>query len=421
MLNSCLHRFPGPALCLWLICIAVTAGAQQQFTLSGYVRDAASGETLPGANIYDLSDPAKGGSSNVYGFYSITLPEGDYTMVFSYLGYEEQQLRIELRSDVRRNVELSTGVTMQEVVVTAEDKDRNVQSTEMGTVDLPVDNIKKLPALMGEVDVLKAIQLLPGVLSAGEGNSGFYVRGGGPDQNLVLLDEAVVYNSGHLLGFFSVFNADAIKNTTLIKGGMPANYGGRLSSVVDIQMKEGNDKAYGIEGGIGAIASRFTVEGPIQKEQSSFILSGRRTYVFDLIQPVLENTNFAGTNYFFYDFNAKVNYRFSDKDRLYFSSYFGRDVLNYRSAERDFNFRMPYGNATATLRWNHLFTDQLFMNVAAIYNDYDFGFGGGQADFTVDLFSGVRDYNLKVDFDYYPNPKHHFQIGVNSTYHRLTP
>ena len=395
--------------------------AQNKFTLSGYVKDEVSGETLLGANIYDQSNPTQGTSSNLYGFYSITLPEGNYNMVFSYLGYEDKIIEVQLNQDVRLNVEMSEGVTMEEVVVTAEEKDRNVQSTQMGTVELPVENIKKLPALMGEVDVLKAIQLLPGVLSAGEGNSGFYVRGGGPDQNLVLLDEAVVYNSGHMLGFFSVFNADAIKNTTLIKGGMPANYGSRLSSVVDIQMKEGNDKTYGAEGGIGLIASRLTLQGPIVKEKSSFIVSGRRTYLFDLAQPALNNTDFKGTNYYFYDLNAKINYRFSDKDRLFFSSYFGRDVLNYRSSERDFFFRLPYGNATATLRWNHLFNDKLFMNVTAIYNDYDFSFDGGQADFTINLFSGVRDYNAKIDFDYYPNPRHHLQFGINTTYHRLTP
>ena len=395
--------------------------SQENFTLSGYIKDAKDGETLIGANVFNLEKPTQGVSTNLYGFYSLTLPEGVYKMVFSYLGYEERSFQIRLNKDIRLNVELTQGLTIEEVIVTADEKDRNVRSSEMGTVDLPVENIKKLPALMGEVDILKTIQLLPGVLSAGEGNAGFYVRGGGPDQNLVLLDEAVVYNSGHMLGFFSVFNADAIKNTTLIKGGMPAYYGGRLSSVVDIQMKEGNDKSYALRGGIGLIASRLTFEGPIVKEKSSFIVSGRRTYLFDLAQPAINNTDFAGTNYFFYDLNAKVNHRFSDRDRIYFSAYFGRDVLNYRSNERDFFFKLPYGNATATLRWNHLFSDKLFMNISAIYNDYDFSFDGGQAEFSIDVFSGVRDYNAKIDFDFYPKPGHHFQFGFNSTYHRLTP
>jgi len=253
-------------------------------------------------------------------------------------------------------------------------------------------------------------------------NYGFYsLTGGGPDQNLTLLDEAVVYNSGHLLGFFSVFNADAIKNTTLIKGGMPAEYGGRLSSVVDIQMKDGNNKKYVVEGGIGAVASRITVEGPIKKDQSSFIVSGRRTYAFDLAQPLLKKTDFAGTNYYFYDLNLKINHRFSQKDRLFASAYFGRDVLDFNAVERGLNFRMAYGNETATLRWNHLFSEKFFMNVTGVYNAYDFSFGGAQGDFSVDVFSGVKDYNLKLDFDYFPNPKHQIRFGVNTTYHELTP
>ncbi len=394
---------------------------QQKYTLSGYVKDQATGETLIGGNIYNKQNPTQGSDSNIYGFYSITLEEGNYTMLCSYLGYGEKELEVELNEDKRINFELKEGITIEEIIVTAEEKDKNVESTEMGKVSLSIDNIKTLPALMGEVDILKTLQLLPGVLSAGEGNAGFYVRGGGPDQNLVLLDEAVVYNSGHMLGFFSVFNADALKNTTLIKGGMPANYGGRLSSVVDIQMKEGNNKKYALKGGIGLTSSRLTVEGPIKKEQSSFILSGRRTYAFDLAQPIINNTDFAGTNYYFYDFNAKVNYRFSDKDRLYLSGYFGRDVLNYNSALRDIFFSIPYGNATATLRWNHLFSDKLFMNVSAVYNNYDFTLLGGQADFDVKLVSGVRDYNAKIDFDYFAGVNHKIQFGANYTYHKFTP
>ncbi|MEO1409735.1 MAG: TonB-dependent receptor [Bacteroidota bacterium] len=395
--------------------------AQDSYTFSGYIKDQATGETLPFANVYLKSDPGQGTTTNVYGFYSLTLPAGEYTLVFSYLGYGDVERNLTLSADQRINIELSQGITMEDVVVTAEEKDANVESTEMGTVELPVEDIKTLPAIFGEVDILKALQLLPGVMSAGEGTSGFYVRGGGPDQNLVLLDEAVVYNSGHLLGFFSVFNSDALKNTTLIKGGMPAAYGGRISSVVDIQMKEGNDKSYSAEGGIGLIASRLTFQGPIVKDRSSFIISGRRTYGFDLAQPAIENTNFAGTNYFFYDLNTKVNYRFSDKDRLYLSGYFGRDVLNYQLNSRNIFFRLPYGNATATLRWNHLFNDKLFMNLSAIYNDYDFSFDGGQADFSFGVFSGVRDYNGKLDFDWYPNQRHNVRFGVNYTYHRLTP
>ncbi len=406
---------------LLLIFICQFLYSQNNFTLSGYIRDGSNGETLIGANIFNKNNPGEGTTSNVYGFYSLTLPEGEYIFSFSYLGFTSKDFTVELNADTRLTVDLVEGIEIQEIIVTAEAKDQNVSGTEMGTIDLPVDNIKTLPALLGEVDILKTLQLLPGVLSSAEGNAGFYVRGGGPDQNLVLLDEAVVYNSGHMLGFFSVFNADAIKNTTLIKGGMPAYYGGRLSSVVDVQMKDGNNKNYAVTGGIGLIASRLTVEGPIQKEVSSFMVSARRTYAFDLAQPALENSSFAGTNYYFYDLNTKVNYRFSDKDRLYLSGYFGRDVLNFASDLRGFSFKMPYGNATGTLRWNHLFSDRLFMNVSAIYNDYDFAFNGSQSDFSVGVVSGVRDYNAKIDFDFFPKPSHAIKFGANYTYHKMTP
>lgn len=397
--------------------------AQKSYSISGYITDEKTGETLIGANIYPKKDPTKGVSSNTYGFYSLSLEEGTHVVVVSYLGYRNKEFEIELSKDIQLNVKLSEGVIIDEIVVSAgrEDRARNVSGTQMGTIDLPIENIKKLPAIFGEVDVLKTIQLLPGVLSSGEGNSGFYVRGGGPDQNLVLLDEAVVYNSGHLLGFFSVFNPDAIKNTTLIKGGMPAQYGGRLSSVLDIQMKEGSNREYSVEGGIGVVASRLTVQGPVIKEKSSFMVSGRRTYLLDLLQPFLKGSNFEGTNYYFYDFNAKWNYKFSDRDRIYFSGYFGRDVLNFNQPKRDFSFSLPYGNTTATLRWNHLFSNKLFFNLSAIYNEYDFSFDGGQSDFRFGLFSGIRDYNLKLDFDYFYSNNHHVKYGVQYTYHKLTP
>lgn len=408
-------------LLLYSLLVPILLTAQENFTISGYLLDENSGESLIQANVYDKNNPAQGTTSNNYGFYSLTLPAGEYVLVFSYLGYTTKEIELTLREDIARNITLSDGVTFQEIVVTAEQDGENVEGTQMGTIALPVETIKTLPALMGEVDILKTLQLLPGVLSAGEGNTGFYVRGGGPDQNLILLDEAVVYNSGHLLGFFSVFNADAIKNTTLIKGGMPAEYGGRLSSVVDIQMKDGNNKKYVVEGGVGLVASRITVEGPIKKDQSSFIVSGRRTYAFDLAQPVIKNTDFAGTNYYFYDLNLKINHRFSRKDRLFASAYFGRDILDFNTDTRGLQFRMAYGNETATLRWNHLFSDRFFMNVTGVYNAYDFNFSGAQGEFMVDVFSGVRDYNLKLDFDYFPNTTHQLKFGVNTTYHQLTP
>lgn len=401
----------------------VSLTAQTKFTLSGYVKDKATGETMIGANIVNADNLSQGVTTNTYGFYSMTLDAGVYKIAVSYLGYENQFFEVDLTKNVSLNVALSEGVLIEEIVISAEKDDRrkNVEGTQMGTVELPVENIKKLPAIFGEVDVLKAIQLLPGVLSSGEGNAGFYVRGGGPDQNLVLLDEAVVYNAGHMLGFFSVFNADALKNTTLIKGSMPANFGGRLSSVLDIQMKEGNDKHFAVEGGIGLISSRLTVQGPVVKDKSSFIISGRRTYILDLVQPALKGTNFEGTNYYFYDLNTKWNYTFSNKNRLYFSGYFGNDVLKFRQPNRDFRFDLPYGNKTATLRWNHLFSEKMFMNVSAIYNDYRFQFSGGQDEFVFKLFSGVEDWNLKVDFESYPTTNHTIKYGVNYIFHTLTP
>ncbi len=411
------------ALGLFFIILTGNLLGQEKFTLSGYVKDADSGETLIGANVFNIKNSSQGATTNTYGFYSLTLPPGTYNIGISYLGYEEQFFEVVLNKNVTLNAIMSEGLIIDEVVISAEKEERrkNVEGTQMGTVEIPVENIKKLPAIFGEVDILKAIQLLPGVLSSGEGNAGFYVRGGGPDQNLVLLDEAVVYNSGHMLGFFSVFNADAIKNTTLIKGSMPANFGGRLSSVLDIQMKEGNDKHFEAEGGIGLISSRLTVQGPVVKDKSSFIISGRRTYILDLVQPALKGSNFEGTNYYFYDLNTKWNYTFSNKNRLFFSGYFGNDVLKFRQPGRDFAFDLPYGNKTATLRWNHLFSEKMFMNISAVYNDYRFQFNGGQDDFVFKLYSGVKDWNLKIDFENYPNTRHTIKYGFNYTYHTLTP
>lgn len=406
-----------------ILMMAFSVYSQETFTLSGYVKDKNSGETMIGASVVSVSDQSFAAVTNNYGFYSLTMPKDVYRVTVSYIGYESTSFEVTLDKNTNLNVQLSAGIVMQEVTISADKEDRrkNVESTQMGTIDVPVENIKKLPAIFGEVDVLKSIQLLPGVLSSGEGNSGFYVRGGGSDQNLVLLDEALVYSTGHMLGFFSVFNSDALKNTTLIKGNMPANYGGRLSSVLDIQMKEGNDKKYVVEGGIGLISSRLTVQGPVVKDKSSFIISGRRTYILDLIQPALKGGKFEGTNYYFYDLNTKWNYTLSDKDRIFFSGYFGDDILKFRQSTRNFRFDMPYGNKTATLRWNHLFNHKMFMNVSAIYNDYRFKFSGGQDEFVFKLFSGVKDWNLKADVEHYLNTKHTLKYGVNYTYHTMTP
>jgi outer membrane cobalamin receptor len=255
----------------------------------------------------------------------------------------------------------------EEVIVTGERLDKNVSSSNMSQNKIGVDNIKQLPVILGEVDILKSAQLLPGIQSGGEGNSGLYVRGGGPDQNLILLDEAVVYNAAHLFGFFSVFNADAIKDINIIKGGMPAEYGGRLSSVLDITMKDGNNKKYEAAGGIGLLSSRLTIEGPVQKDKSSFIVSGRRTYIDVLSKPFLNNDNaFSGSGYYFYDLTTKVNYKISDKDRLYLSGYFGRDVFSFNNSDNGIGIEIPWGNATSSLRWNHLFNDKLFMNTSLL-------------------------------------------------------
>ncbi|HRO42019.1 MAG TPA: TonB-dependent receptor [Flavipsychrobacter sp.] len=395
--------------------------AQKKVTISGYMRDAQSGEALIAATVY-VKELEIGVQTNNYGFYSVTVPQGSYSIIYSYVGYGTKTETMQLIESRVYNAEMINKTALAEVEILATSrKDENVKTTEMGTVSMSVDQIKTLPVIFGEVDILKALQLMPGVQSAGEGNSGFYVRGGGPDQNLVLLDDAVVYNPGHLFGFFSVFNSDAVKNITLIKGSMPASYGGRLSSVVDVSMKEGNVKEYRAQGGIGLIASRLTIEGPLEKHKGSFVLSGRRTYIDVLMQPFTKNGNFGGSGYFFYDANLKANFAFSKRDRLYLSGYFGRDKFTFNSQTSTFRAEIPWGNSTATLRYNHLFSDRLFMNVSAIYNEYQFEFGGSQSDFELKLASGIKDWNGKVDFDYYAANNHHFKAGINYIYHKFIP
>ncbi len=394
----------------------------QKLTLNGYITDSLTGETLIGANLV-INPGEKGVSSNAYGFYSITLDKGNYQVVASYVGYEPRIIDISLDSNITFNFKLvPQNYSPDEVVVTGKRRDQNVRSAQMGQVDLTIEKIKQIPALMGEVDVLKALQLIPGVRNAGEGNSGIYIRGGGPDQNLIMLDDAVVYNPGHLFGFFSVFNGDAVKNLTLIKGGMPAQYGGRLSGVVDITMKDGNNREFHGEGGIGLIASRLSLQGPIQKDKSSFFISARRTYVDALIKPFIPKTNnLYGSGYYFYDLNAKANFKLSEKDRIFFSGYFGRDVFDFNSKQRAFKTNVPWGNSTATVRWNHVFNRKLFANTTVVYNDYNFKFDATQYDFRVVLSSGIRDLNAKVDFDWFPLPEHKVKYGVQYTYHTFLP
>ena len=409
-------------LLLLLNFFVINLFAQETYTISGYVKEAETGEYLIGATVY-LQESMQGTSTNQYGFYSLTVKEGNYTIDFSFMGLESQERKINLTTNKRVNISLNnTFIITNEVVVEADAPDKNVKSTNMSQVRVEVKTIKELPAFMGEVDVLKTIQLLPGVQSSGEGNSGFYVRGGGPDQNLILLDEGTVYNASHLFGFFSVFSADAIKNINLIKGGMPANYGGRLSSVLDISMKEGNNREYEFDGGIGLISSRLTVQGPIIKDTSSFIISGRRTYIDVLVNPFINDSSSAkGSGYYFYDLTSKLNYRISDKDRLFLSGYFGRDVFTYRNSKRGFKFDIPWGNATASARWNHLFSEKLFMNASLIFSDYQFSFGAEQNQFEFKLSSSIRDINSKIDFSYIPNYKHKVKFGGLFTYHTFIP
>lgn len=395
--------------------------SQDKFTLSGYVRDSLSGETLIGASLM-VDGQSKGMISNQYGFYSITLDKGSYNVTISFTGYQPFDSVIILNSNKEINFNLLHRSMLQEVVVSSLKRDNNVRSPQMGKIDLTVGRIKSVPVLLGEVDLLKTLQLLPGVRNAGEGNTGLYVRGGGPDQNLILLDEAIVYNTGHLFGFFSIFNSDAIKNISLIKGSMPAQYGGRLSSVLDVAMKEGNMKKFEAEGGIGLIASRLSVQGPIKKDKASFIISARRTYIDVLVKPFIPKTSdFYGSGYYFYDLNTKVNYKFSEKDRLYLSGYFGRDVFTFNNSKRSFNADIPWGNSTATLRWNHVFSQKLFANTTLVYNDYKFSFGASQNDFTIKLSSGIKDWNAKLDFDYYPASSHRLKFGGLFTYHTFVP
>ncbi|HRF27483.1 MAG TPA: TonB-dependent receptor [Ferruginibacter sp.] len=402
--------------------LPASAKSSDRYTISGYIRDAATGETLIGASIA-IKGISKGISSNQYGYYSITLKKGQYKLVTSYVGYRSDQRDIDLLSDTSIQINLFSGVNLsQEVIVTARKRDNNIKTAQMGKLSLPIEQIRAVPQFMGEVDLLKVVQLLPGIRNAGEASAGIYVRGGGADQNLIMLDDAIVYNTGHLFGFFSIFNSDAIKNLSLIKGGMPAQYGGRLSSVLDISMKEGNMQKMQAEGGIGLIASRFSIQGPIKKDKASFILSARRTYIDALTKPFIpKSSQFSGSGYYFYDLNAKMNYTFSEKDRLYISGYFGRDVFDFVNGRQSLDVNIPWGNATGTIRWNHVFNRKLFSNTTLVYNDYNFNFTAAQNNFEVGLSSGIRDWTVKQDYDFYPYANHKIKFGGQYTFHRFTP
>lgn len=416
-------------LLTFLMPLAVWA---QQVTISGYVTEKKSGERLIGATVF-IPEKNIGTATNAFGFYSITMQADDIKLKASYIGYATFSKEISLKQNTTLNIELESAKEMKEVVITSK-KDAIHERTQMSSIDLPIQTIKSLPAFLGEVDVLKAIQLLPGVQAGNEGSSGFYVRGGGPDQNLILLDGVPVYNASHLFGFFSVFNADAIRSVELVKGGFPARYGGRLSSVLDINMKEGNKNKLHGEGGIGLIASRLTLEGPIQKGKSSFMISGRRTY-YDIIAKPFIRGNFKG-GYYFYDLNGKVNFKLTKKDHLYISGYLGDDKFYAKQKQEDgsslsssFNTDLKWGNITTVARWNHQYNNKLFGNLTAYYSQYRFivstqtksTFSGANDEFYLKYSSGINDKAVKYDFDYIPHPNHYVKAGVGYVNHTYKP
>ncbi|HZY79276.1 MAG TPA: TonB-dependent receptor [Cyclobacteriaceae bacterium] len=413
----------------------------QRFTISGYVRDKATGESLIGAAVLNKKT-TQGTTANVHGFYSITLPRDSVNLVYSYVGYSPIQLRFVLKRDTAIDVSLVSANQLDEVVVNATKVDEIQETTQMSSVNIPIETVKALPALLGQVDLLKIIQLMPGVKSS-EGSTGLYVRGGGPDQNLMLLDGVPVYNASHLFGFFSVFNADAINRVELIKGGFPARYGGRLSSVIDINMKEGNMKKLHGEGSIDIIAGKFTLEGPIKKDRTSFLVSGRRTYIDALITPWVQKKRVEGRpGYFFYDFNTKLNHIINRNNRIYLSMYTGSDKA-YTIYEKTTNqgndvldkanSSLQWGNTIAAFRWNSVLGPKLFSNLTTTYSRYNFHIASNQSrtvffpdttrfqEFHSEYISGIRDWSAKLDFEYTPAPSHYIRFGTSAINHRFSP
>ena len=409
--------FPGIILCFSFLSVSAQKHVEKEKkpTISGIISDKANGESLVGATIY-IEELKTGTVTDVYGNYSISLAPGSYTLKFSYIGYATEEKKIDLTQNLKWNVEMQIRQhTLDVVEIKSEKSDANVVRPEMSTFKMDIKTIQRIPALFGEVDVIKAIQMLPGVASAGEGSSGFSVRGGSPDQNLILLDEATVYNASHLMGFFSVFNNDAIKDVKLYKGDIPANFGGRLSSVLDIRMNEGNSKKFEVNGGIGLIASRLTIEGPIKKDRCSFIVSGRRTYA-DIFLPLSSNKAMQNNRLYFYDLNAKINYRIDENNQVFLSGYFGRDVFKNGFAG------MRWGNETGTFRWNHLFSKKLFSNFTVLYGNYRYYLGTPAGEsFSFEWTSFLRDLGLKGDFSYYLNTNNTIKFGANVTYHMINP
>jgi len=436
-------------LCTVLL-ISSSLLAQNKHTISGYIKNEMTGEALIGARVY-VNALKVGTITNVYGFYSLTLPEGAHEVLFSFVGYEVIKKGIELDSDIRISINLKEGNNLKEVVVTGEKKLQ--ESTEISTINLNMDKVKSLPVLLGEVDIIKTAQLLPGIQSGSEGSSGIYVRGGGPDQNLILLDGVPIYNANHLFGFFSVFNADAINSVKIVKGGFPARYGGRLSSVIDIRMNEGDMKKIHGEGSVGIISSKFMLNGPIFKDKTSFMVSGRRTYIDILARPFISAANNANSEsgdrssggYFFYDLNGKINHIINDNNRVYFSAYLGRDRFyidqryeyfnqsDSKNYTESANGGLSWGNEIMALRWNHQYSPKLFSNFSLNFSDYNFNTGFGSKvwaeddednpieDFSFDYISGITDWGGRLDFFYYPGPNHEINFGIGEIYHTFRP
>ncbi len=396
--------------------------AQKNFSISGTVRDKKTGEVMIGSAITVKEIPDVGAATNAYGFFSLSVAEGTYIFAFHYTGYEEKDTVIDLHQNVKLEIEITEKIVdLHTFVLNSEAANKNVTSPEMSVQKVNVKEISTIPVFLGERDILKTIQLLPGIKGVTEGNSGFYVRGGGIDQNLILLDEANVYNPAHLLGFFSIFNSDAIKDVTIYKGGIPAQYGGRISSVLDIKMIDGDNKKYTVTGGVGIIASRLTFEGPIKKGKGSFVISGRRTYA-DLFLKAFGPSNLKNTQLYFYDFNVKANYELGARDRIYISGYFGRDAFNFNNnTNTNQNFGINWGNTTATLRENHLFSDKLFLNSSLVYSDYSNNITLGAGDAQFQVVTGIRDVSWKEGFELYANSKNTLKFGTEETFHTFRP
>ncbi|WP_379020052.1 TonB-dependent receptor [Parapedobacter deserti] len=402
-------------LLLILFSIHAPSFSQSTHAVSGHIRDAMTGETLGGASVRLQANPSVGTRANSYGFYSLAIPDGDHVLVISHVGYQTHEVPVAIREDVRLDIDLRSGELLDEVVISKTAVSENVRSPQMGVAKVDVSEIRHVPVLMGERDVLKTIQLLPGVMSGGEGSSNFFVRGGAGDQNLILLDEALVYNASHLFGFFSTFNSDAIKDVNLYKGGMPAQFGGRLASVLDITMQDGNRKSFGAEGGIGLIASRLKLDGPIVKDRGSFMVSGRRTYA-DLFLKFSNDEDINKSRLYFYDLNAKANYRIDDRNTVFLSGYFGRDVLGYSGL-----FGFDWGNVTATARWNRVMNSRLFSNTTFVYSNFNYNVNIESDDFDFVIASRIQNLNVKQDFQLFSSARSTWRFGVNLLQQRISP